>query len=829
MPKAPWIGQSVERLEDPPLVAGRGEFAGDINFPHQLHMRIVRSAHAHGRIVSIDATAARALPGVFAVWTADDVADMPPIDFREGSIPALDPYRQPILANGCVRYVGEPVAAVFADDPYIAEDAADLVDDGDRGTAAGARCAGAAVRILAGPRQRGGIDPPGLWRRRRRVPRPPRISSRSSLRSAGIPACRWKRAARSAATTPRAAFWNCTAPPRCRTAIRNCCRACSGIPPSASMSTKSHVGGGFGIRGEIYPEDVLVCVAAKRFNAPVKWIEDRREHLIAANHSRQQMHKIRAAVDDDGVILAIDDVYFHDQGAYVRTHATRVVHMTAGILPGPYRVPAYRSVGHFRLTNKTPAATYRAPGRYETTFVRERLVDAIADAARHRPHRDPPPQCHRAGRNALPRPLEALGEEIHYDTGDYIGLLDKLFAEIGWDELNADVEDAQGQWRTCRHRRRHVRRKKRPRSDRRREDFGRHIRRGRGRHRRRFDRPGLRDGDGAGRRRRARRRLPALPRDPRPDRSHRLRHRRARLARHGDDRVGDAYRGAERAQEGARSRRANCCRRTPDALDIVDGEVVRRDRSGGPSISLGKIAQHLAPTRKTLSGRDPGLSAEGWFRTEHQVYPYGSHVAVVRVDRETGGVRWSVFHRLRYRPRHQSGAGRGPDRRRLRAGIRRRAVRGIHLQRTRRSACRHLRRLSAARRPRDAGARSAVARGLHHAAQSARHQGRRRKRHHRGRRRHRVGDRRRHRHSGRGDAASGDAAAAQTAFEQTPGKLIALVAGTAAYCEEQSDEAIQGDPAALNCFASLGMTRARQSTLMPANLMTFAHFSVSRG
>ena len=154
-----------------------------------------------------------------------------------------------------------------------------------------------------------------------------------------------------------------------------------GLAPSAVQVYESHVGGGFGIRGEIYPEDVLVCVAAMRLKRPVKWIEDRREHLIAANHSRQQLHKIRAAVDDDGVILAIDDVYFHDQGAYVRTHATRVVHMTAGILPGPYRVPAYRSVGHFRLTNKTPAATYRAPGRYETTFVRERLVDAIAQSS----------------------------------------------------------------------------------------------------------------------------------------------------------------------------------------------------------------------------------------------------------------------------------------------------------------------------------------------------------------------------------------------------------------------------------------------------------------
>src|SRR5271166_4766904 len=122
-----WIGQSVLRLEDPPLVRGAGRFAGDISFPHQLHMRVVRSNHAHGNIVSIDTSAARAVPGVVAVWTAADIADLPPIDFREGPIAALAPYRQPVLAREKVRYVGEPVAAVFAHDPYTAEDAADLV------------------------------------------------------------------------------------------------------------------------------------------------------------------------------------------------------------------------------------------------------------------------------------------------------------------------------------------------------------------------------------------------------------------------------------------------------------------------------------------------------------------------------------------------------------------------------------------------------------------------------------------------------------------------------------------------------------------------------
>ena len=121
-----------------------------------------------------------------------------------------------------------------------------------------------------------------------------------------------------------------------------------------------------------------MLVAAMRLGRPIKWIEDRREHLMAANQSRQQRHRIRAAFDSDGHLLAIDDDFFHDQGAYLRTHGTRVVDTTCGILPGPYRLPHYRANGHVRLTNKTPCATYRAPGRFETNFVRERLMDAIA-------------------------------------------------------------------------------------------------------------------------------------------------------------------------------------------------------------------------------------------------------------------------------------------------------------------------------------------------------------------------------------------------------------------------------------------------------------------
>jgi carbon-monoxide dehydrogenase large subunit len=637
--KVPWIGQSVARLEDPPLVTGRGQFAGDINFPHQLCMRIVRSAYANGRIISIDAAAARALPGVFAVWTADDIADVPPVDFREGSIPALDPYRQPVLAKARVRYVGDPVAAVFAVDAYAAEDAADLVAVEIEELPALIDAQAAPVEFSPGNSSEAAVirqgygDVDTAFRQAAHI-----VELELAIgRHSGVPletrgAIGRYDAARGVLELHGAA----KVPHRNQELLARMLR----LPPSMIHVHESHVGGGFGVRGELYPEDVLVCVAAKRFDRPVKWIEDRREHLIAANHSREQVHKVRAAVDANGVILAIDDRYFHDQGAYVRTHAARVVHMTAGILPGPYRVPAYRAIGHFRLTNKTPAATYRAPGRYETTFVRERLVDAIA-------HKLKIDRIELRRRNTIgpqempyPRPLEALGEEIEYDSGDYSGLLDKLLAKIGWDALNETVNE--------------------------RKAAGERVGIGLSMF---VEKSGLGPTDGV--------RISvdtsgmvevltggaslgqgfetvmaqvaadALGVD----------YRRCRVIHGQTDRIpfgigahasratvmtaSATHIAALNVRRKALAVAAELLQATPEALDIIGGEVVRKDgkgSKGGPSISLGAIAQNLAPTAKARGDREPGLAAEGWFKTEHQVYPYGSHVAVVTVDAETGRV-----------------------------------------------------------------------------------------------------------------------------------------------------------------------------------------------
>jgi carbon-monoxide dehydrogenase large subunit len=631
-----WIGKSVARLEDPPLIRGHGRFAGDISFPHQLHLRIVRSGHAHGRIVSIDAAAARALPGVVAVWTAADIADVPPIDFREGRIPALEPYRQPVLATDKVRYVGDPVAAVFANDPYVAEDAADLVTmeieelpillsaaDEPQDFAGGRNTEAQVIRQGYG-------DVDAAFRTAPMV-----VELELAIgRHSGVPLeargaiGRWD-AARDILELHGAA----KVPHR----VRELLSRMLGLPPTSIHVHESHVGGGFGIRGELYPEDVLVCVGSMRLGRPVKWIEDRREHLIAANHSRQQLHRIRAAVDGDGVILAIDDVYFHDQGAYVRTHAARVVHMTAGILPGPYRVPAYRAIGHFRLTNKTPAATYRAPGRYETTFVRERLVDAIAVKLGIDPH--DVRRRNAVSKDEMPyhRPLEALGEEIEFDSGDYVGLLDKLLAALEWDKLKAELK--------------------------RRRVAGEAVGAGFAMF---VEKSGLGPADGV--------RIEvdtagmvelvtggaslgqgfetvmaqvcaeALGVD----------YRHVRVVHGQTDRIpfgigahasratvmtaSATHNGAQKLRAKAIDMAAELLQSPPDALDIVDGKVVRKDRPAGPSISLGEIAAHLEPTSKTLGAREPGLSAEGWHRAEHQVYPYGLHFAVVKVDRETGGV-----------------------------------------------------------------------------------------------------------------------------------------------------------------------------------------------
>jgi carbon-monoxide dehydrogenase large subunit/6-hydroxypseudooxynicotine dehydrogenase subunit gamma len=631
-----WIGQSVERLEDPPLVTGRGRYAADISFPHQLHMRIVRSNHAHGKIVAVDTCAAKALPGVVAVWTAADIPEVPPVDFREGRIEKLEPYRQPVLATDRVRYVGDPVAAVFAEDAYVAEDAADLVTMEidelpvllDAEAEPGEFSPGRNTEATIVRQGYGDVD--AALRGAHAVVELELAVGRHS----GVPIETRGAIGRYDASRDMLELHGAAkVPHRNRELLSRMLKR----SPSGISVFESHVGGGFGIRGELYPEDVLVCVAAMRLGRPVKWIEDRREHLICANHSRQQKHRIKAAVDADGQILAIDDEFWHDQGGYIRTHAIRVAMMICGILPGPYRVPAYRSIGHFRLTNKTPAATYRAPGRYETTFIRERLVDAVAQ----RLGLDP---IHVRRRNLItkeempyPRPLEALGEEIHYDSGDYAGLLDRVLAAADWDNLQAALKKRRQQG----------------------ELVGAGIAMF-------VEKSGLGPSDGVKISVDTSGMVEVITGGASIGQGFEtvvaqvcaetlgVDYRAVRVIHGQTDRIAfgigahasratvmtasATYNAAVKLRAKALDYAAGMMQTPVASLAIVGGEVVRTDRDATPSMSLGAVALGLEPTSKTRGGREPGLAAEGWFDVDHQVYPYGTHIAVVRVDRETGGV-----------------------------------------------------------------------------------------------------------------------------------------------------------------------------------------------
>jgi aerobic carbon-monoxide dehydrogenase large subunit len=434
------LGKSIRRLEDRPLLTGQGRFAADISFPGQLYMRIVRSPVAFGRLLAIEVDEAMAMGGVAAVWTGRDVAAIPPIDFRQVRVPGLEPYRQRVLAQDHVRYVGEPLAAVFAEDPYLAEDAAELVFAEIEELEPCLEATAGPGEFLPGVSTEAAIvekaygDPEHAFAAAHAI-----IELKLAVgRHSGVPLETRGAIARYDRARGLLELHGAAKIPHIN---RRAIAQMIGLRLEQIHVYQDHVGGGFGIRGELYPEDVLVCLAAMRLERPVKWIEDRREHLLAANHARDQVHKIRAAVDERGFILGIDDEFWTDQGAYVRTHAATVTDLTAAILPGPYVVPAYRARGHIRLTNKTPSGTYRAPGRFEGTFARERLIDAIAA----RLGRDPLEvrRLNLIGPDAMPfdRGVDALGTEVIYDSGDYARLLDRLLARIGHADLERSLAE----------------------------------------------------------------------------------------------------------------------------------------------------------------------------------------------------------------------------------------------------------------------------------------------------------------------------------------------------------------------------------------------------
>ena len=409
------IGARMARQEDPRLLRGRGRFGDDISVPGQLWARIVRSPSAHGQVRDLDVSQAANAPGVTAVVTAQDLPPglVIPVRLAVGRAD-LSAYLQPVLAADVVRYVGEPLAVVVGDDPYACEDAAELVDVEINELPAVTDARG--EQATAAELTLGYGDTETAFRDARHV-----VSLELAIgRHTGVPLePRCLLAVPDQATGGLDIFGMTKVP----VFNRDLLAGMLGLDKTLIHVHAIDAGGGFGIRGEFYPEDFLIPWLAARLGRPVKWAEDRAEHLMAANHSRQQYHRIAAAFDADGLITGLRDDIVHDNGAYCRTHGVAVPELTVAMLPGPYRIPAYRGRVRVVLTNKTPCGTYRAPGRFEGTSAREHLLDAAAGQlgldpvqlrARNLLTRDEMPHN---------RHIETLGTDLILDTGDYPALL----------------------------------------------------------------------------------------------------------------------------------------------------------------------------------------------------------------------------------------------------------------------------------------------------------------------------------------------------------------------------------------------------------------------
>lgn len=448
-----FIGQSVPRIEDRRFLTGRGMFIDDMTRPNMAAMAILRSPVAHGRIAALDLAAARGLPGVIDAFAASDLDHpLPVIPLRLAPFKGFERFLQRPLAEEKVRYVGEPVAVVVAESRAIAEDALDLifldvdplpavteVEQAEAGESLVHDAAGEniAVRYDVG---RGEIDEAFAsadYTRKERF-----VTNRQMacpLETRGLIG-EWRDDGRGFSLwgATKVSYFN----------RRHLAEAFGLEEPDVEL-IEVDVGGGFGARGELYPEDYLVPIAARRTGRPIKWIEDRREHLMAANHSRDITCDLEIAATADGMILGLRGAVRGDMGAYIRTNGGVVPSKTAQFLPGPYRVPAFQCEMLALATNKTPVGTYRGPGRFEANFCRERLLDMMADdlgldpaEMRRRNLMTPPELPFRIG-ELVPGDADAT-----LDKGDYPAALDRLLEEIDYDRWHREngTIDADGRF-----------------------------------------------------------------------------------------------------------------------------------------------------------------------------------------------------------------------------------------------------------------------------------------------------------------------------------------------------------------------------------------------
>jgi carbon-monoxide dehydrogenase large subunit len=423
-----FVGRAIARREDARLLTGAGEFIDDLRADGALHVAFVRSPHASARIESVDLKAARKAPGVACVV---DVAalGLGPLCTPITAPSSWSPPR-PLLADGVVRFAGEAVAAVLAESPYLAEDAIELVeveyepDDALSDCRAAAEPDGRQVHrghlntLYDVSYDSGGTD--DAFARAavvvERVFRHPRLSA-SPIETRGVLAQPDGDGVR---------IWSSSQVPH---ALAEITASLLGLPGRAVRVQSPDIGGAFGVKAHVYPEEIIVAALALRLGRPVKWIEDRAENLLAASHARDQIVTVRVAADEQGRLLALDADILCDTGAYgVHPHGHILEALgTPAMLQGPYRLPEYRYRARSVATNKAPEGAYRGVGLPVAAFVHERLMDILAGELR-------------LDRAEIRRRNLIAADELpltthtgqRYDSGDYAAALELALAEIDY-------------------------------------------------------------------------------------------------------------------------------------------------------------------------------------------------------------------------------------------------------------------------------------------------------------------------------------------------------------------------------------------------------------
>ncbi|MGH2558082.1 MAG: xanthine dehydrogenase family protein molybdopterin-binding subunit [Thermomicrobiales bacterium] len=432
-----YVGQSVRRLGDERLLRGAGLFVDDVRMPGTLHVAIARGPMAHAVIRSIDAAAAARLPGVAGVFTGEDVAGwVEPVGSGADLLPGRELRRYP-LAVERVRFVGDAVAVVVADDPAIARDAADLieVDYDELPVVIGAEAALAEDAPLVYPAwgsnlafrwqvEAGNVE--DAFARANRVVSI-RVVNQRVYAAFLEPRCVLANPEPSGDLT----VWASTQGPHgLRTAIAGCLR----FPEHRLRVIAPDVGGAFGSKGGVYPEYLLIPALAQRLGRPVTWIESRTESLLATSHGRDQVQRLRAAVAADGEILGVEVEIVANLGAY---NAAMTGRMTGLMSAGPYRFRTLRTTVLGAMTNVTPLGSYRGAGRPEGAYMLERLVDAVAREM------DLDPAAVRR-RNFIPPedfPYQSPTGAV-YDSGDYDKALTEALRRLDYDAFRAEQAEA---------------------------------------------------------------------------------------------------------------------------------------------------------------------------------------------------------------------------------------------------------------------------------------------------------------------------------------------------------------------------------------------------